>query len=127
MSILYFENTKDTECFAFKYYIIGNGRWSLKRKVSKFDNLFNGISFYYSLELNDIVIPNSKLTIYNKETKKRIMSGTIHEIYANYLQTYANKINVEDIHNLSYKGDIQEHPSIKRLKMINEAEDLSIF
>lgn len=79
-----FKNTADVKFFVFKYYLVLEDGTEV-RKTTKFDNLLNGIKCCYAFLIKDKNMILPKISVFDKATKRKIMSGTIDQIYEEYL------------------------------------------
>jgi hypothetical protein len=82
-----FKDTSDVRFFVFKYYLMLEDGTEV-RKTTRFDNLLNGIKFCYSCFIKDTDMISKKISVFDKAAKRKIMSGSINEIYEAYLNSY---------------------------------------
>jgi len=123
-----FANTQDVKFFVFKYYLVLETGENV-RKTTRFDSLLNGIKCCYSFLIKDggMILP--KISVFDKATKRRIISGTIDEIYESYLTTYDHTNVHFDEYTIEILGFLTQigfdpsvyvkHPIVKNIMSIN--------
>jgi hypothetical protein len=124
-----FNQTKYVEFFVFRYHMLDGDVGELK----KFNNVLNGIMYCCGLAIYQTI--RSEISIFDKKTKRKIMIGTIGQIYEDYLYSYDHqnlhpdqymidvlqllaKINIRqeaiDVHKY-----LTEHPVVAEIMAIN--------
>jgi len=118
MSLSHLSNVK---LFTFQYQY--HGQDGLSTKYVIFDNLLNGIKFIYTLKISKI-LASDEISIYNKDTKKKIIKGDINIIYDTYLKTYPNSEYIDvlallEVLNLDIYSNLVDNLTIRQIMKIN--------
>ena len=80
-----FYNLTKVEKFTFQIFIKQDG--NEVKKMVKFDSLLNGIIYVYAYKiLNSLA--SGEISIYDTNTKKKLVRGDIDTIYDTYLKTF---------------------------------------